>query len=163
MTKEITILLFFMVFFVGFVPSLRTLWLKKIDKTRPMFTQAIVRRPCPAIVDGLTTSNLGKPFYQLALQQHIQYVNALMACGLKVNILDPDNNYPDSTFVKDTALLIPNCAIITNPGAPSRKGETEEMATLLERFFQNMESIEPPGTVDAGDIMMKVMRLIVSG
>jgi len=119
-----------------------------------MFTQAIVRRPCPAIVDGLTTSNLGKPVYQLALQQHIQYMKALMACGLKVNILDPDNNYPDSTFVEDTALLIPDCAIITNPGAPSRKGETEEIATLLGRFFQNMEAIEPPGTVDAGDIMM---------
>ena len=119
-----------------------------------MFTQAIVRRPCPAIINGLTTSNLGKPDYQLALQQHIQYTKALMACGLKVHILEPDNNYPDSTFVEDTALITPNCAIITNPGAPSRKGETTEIAAQLEKYFPDIETIEPPGTMDAGDIMM---------
>jgi dimethylargininase len=119
-----------------------------------MFTQAIVRRPCPAIINGLTSSDLGKPDYQLALQQHLQYMKALMACGLKVTILDPDNDYPDSTFVEDTALITPNCAIITNPGAPSRKGETKEIATVLGRHFEDIESIELPGTVDAGDIMM---------
>jgi dimethylargininase len=119
-----------------------------------MFTKAIVRRPCPAIVDGLTTSDLGKPDYNLALQQHIQYLKALMACGLKVHILEPDNTYPDSTFIEDTALLTPDCAIITNPGAPSRKGETKEIAILLPKYFPNMERIITPGTVDAGDIMM---------
>jgi len=119
-----------------------------------MFIKAIVRRPCPAIVNGLTTSDLGKPDYKLILQQHIQYMKALMACGLKVHILEPDNNFPDSTFVEDTALLTPNCAIITNPGAPSRKGEIKEIVVLLEKYFQNMEIIEPPGTIDAGDIMM---------
>ena len=119
-----------------------------------MFTNAIVRRPCPAIVDGLTTSKLGKPDYNLALQQHIQYMKALMACGLKVHILDPDSNFPDSTFVEDTALLIPDCAIITNPGAPSRRGEIKDIAVLLKKYFPNMERIESPGTVDAGDIMM---------
>jgi dimethylargininase len=119
-----------------------------------MFTKAIVRRPCPAIVNGLTTSNFGKPDYKLALQQHIQYMKALMACGLKVHILEPDNKYPDSTFVEDTALLTPDCAIITNPGAPSRRDETKEIAVLLEKYFPNIEMIEPPGTIEAGDIMM---------
>jgi len=118
-----------------------------------MFTQAIVRRPCPAIISGLTTSNLGKPDYQLALQQHLQYMKALMACGLKVTILDPDNNFPDSTFVEDTALLTSKCAVITNPGAPSRQGEIKEMTTLLGRFYRDLDSIKAPGTVDAGDIM----------
>jgi len=101
-----------------------------------MFTQAIVRRPCPAMVNGLTTSKFGKPDYQLALKQHLQYLKALMACGLKMHILEADNNYPDSTFVEDTALITPNCAIITNPGAPSRKGETKEITTVLGRFFK---------------------------
>jgi dimethylargininase len=77
-----------------------------------------------------------------------------MACGLKIHILEPDNNYPDSTFVEDTALLSQDCAIIMNPGAPSRKGETKDIATLIRKYYQNMEVIEPPGTVDAGDIMM---------
>ena len=119
-----------------------------------MFTQAIVRRPCPAIINGLTSSKLGKPDYRLALQQHIQYMKALMACGLKVHIVEPDNNFPDSTFVEDTALITPNCAIITNPGAPSRRGETKDIATLLEKYFPVIERIDPPGTVEAGDIMM---------
>jgi len=119
-----------------------------------MFTQAIVRRPCPEIINGLTSSDFGKPDYQLALLQHLQYMKALMACGLKITILDPDNDYPDSTFVEDTALITPKCAIITNPGAPSRRGETKEIATVLGHHFQDIESIESPGTVDAGDIMM---------
>jgi dimethylargininase len=119
-----------------------------------MFTKAIVRRPCPAIINGLTSSKLGKPGYQVALKQHTQYIKALIACGLKVHIVEPDNNFPDSTFVEDTALLLPNCAIIMNPGAPSRKGETKEIATLLGKFFPNMEMIESPGTADAGDVMM---------
>lgn len=119
-----------------------------------MFKQAIVRRPCPAIISGLTSSNLGKPNYRLALQQHVQYMKALMACGLKVYILEPDNNFPDSTFVEDTALITPNCAIITNPGAPSRRGETKDIATLLGKYFVDLETIDSPGTVDAGDIMM---------
>jgi dimethylargininase len=119
-----------------------------------MFTQAIVCRPCPAIVNGLTTNILGKPDYQLALQQHIQYVKALRTCGLKVHILEADNNFPDSTFVEDTALITPNCAIITNPGASSRKGETIEIAIQLEKYFTDIETIDPPGTVEAGDIMM---------
>jgi dimethylargininase len=119
-----------------------------------MFKQAIVRRPCPAIVEGLSNNDLGKPDYQLALQQHLQYMKALMACGLKITILDPDNNYPDSTFVEDTALLTKKCAIITNPGAPSRKGETKEISSLLAGHFEEIEQIKSPGTVDAGDIMM---------
>jgi dimethylargininase len=119
-----------------------------------MFKQAIVRRPCPAIVDGLTSSDLGKPDYDLAMKQHLQYMKALMSCGLNITILDPDNDYPDSTFVEDTALLTPKCAIITNPGAPSRKGETKEIASLLSGHFEDIETINAPGTVDAGDIMM---------
>jgi dimethylargininase len=119
-----------------------------------MYTQAIVRRPCPAIVNGLTSSRLGKPDYELALKQHLQYQKALMTCGLKMHILEADNNYPDSTFVEDTALVTPKFASITNPGAPSRRGETKEIATLLGRFFKEIESIAPPGTVDGGDILM---------
>ena len=122
--------------------------------TKIIFTQAIVRRPCPAIVNGLTTSKLGKPDYQRALQQHLNYLKALMSCGLKIHILEADNHYPDSTFVEDTALITPKCAIITNPGAPSRKGEIKDIAVLIERFFQDVHMINPPGTVDGGDIMM---------
>jgi dimethylargininase len=119
-----------------------------------MFKQAIVPTPCPEMVDGLTSADLGKPDYESALVQHGNYVNALRQCGLKVHILDPDPTYPDSTFVEDVALCTTSVAILTNPGAPTRKGETEEMGGILPGYFRNVESIVAPGTLEAGDVMM---------
>lgn len=103
---------------------------------------------------GLTTASLGEPDYTLALHQHAEYVEALKTCGLKVEILDADERFPDSTFVEDIALLTPQCAIITNPGAPSRKGEVTAMKDVLQTYYTDIEEIRPPGTVEAGDIMM---------
>lgn len=119
-----------------------------------MFSKAIVRVPCKNIVKGITSASLGNPDYHLALTQHREYVNALKKCGLDITILEADNDYPDSTFVEDTALLTPHCAIITNPGAQTRKGEIIEMKEVISRFYSKTENIVEPGTVDAGDIMM---------
>ena len=118
------------------------------------FTKAIVRTPCKRIIEGLSTAGLGLPDYDLALQQHSKYVKALEACGLEVTVLPPDNDYPDSTFVEDTALLTPAMAVITNPGAPSRSGEVREMEEIITRFYDKIEHIRPPGTLEAGDVMM---------
>ncbi len=106
------------------------------------------------MVNGLTTANLGTPDFELAQRQHEQYIDALINCGLEVTICKPDNDYPDSTFVEDIAILTPKCAIITNPGAQTRKGETEEIKNVLTGFFNNIEHIQNPGTVDGGDVMM---------
>ena len=119
-----------------------------------MFSNAIVRIPCKNFINGLTTANLGVPDYELALIQHQEYVEALRKCGLEVIILDADEDYPDSTFVEDTALLIPHCAIITNPGTSSRRGETDEIKIVLTEYYSKFETIDDPGTVEAGDIMM---------
>lgn len=118
------------------------------------FTNAIVRTPGPSMVDGLTSANLGKPDYEKALTQHSAYIRALESCGLKVTILPPDNDYPDSTFVEDTALVTPPGAIIMRPGAPSRRGETMAIESALTNFYTNIQRVVSPGTVDAGDIMM---------
>ncbi len=106
------------------------------------------------MVKGLTTANLGTPDFELAHNQHEQYIKALETCGLEVTIMEPDNSFPDSTFVEDTAILTPECAIITNPGAQTRKGETGEIKNALTGFFNNIEHIQNPGTVDGGDVMM---------
>ena len=90
-----------------------------------MFKYAITRIPCPAVVDGLTGSNFGIPNYENALMQHADYVEALKECGLEVLVLDAKNDFADSCFVEDVALMTPHCAILTNPGAPSRRGEVE--------------------------------------
>jgi dimethylargininase len=118
-----------------------------------MFNKAIVKKPCKHLIYGLTSANLGKPDYKLALKQHKDYVEALIKCGLDVTVLDANENYPDSTFVEDTALLTPYSAIITNPGAPSRIGETIEMRHIIKNLYSNVESIAIPGTLEAGDVL----------
>ncbi len=118
-----------------------------------MFTRAIVRKPCENLMEGITTADLGKPDYDLALKQHANYVKALEKCGLEVVVLDADNRYPDSVFVEDTAVVTGHCAIITNPGAPSRKGEEIEIREALKEFYSDIETIKAPGTLEGGDVM----------
>lgn len=119
-----------------------------------MFSKAIVRIPCRAMVNGLTSASLGAPDYAAALVQHEQYVRALETCGLKVTVLPADEDFPDSTFVEDAALLTSRCAIITRPGAPSRRGEADSIQNIVGGFYPDLEHIEAPGTLEAGDVMM---------
>jgi dimethylargininase len=118
-----------------------------------MFSNAIVRIPGKSMIQGLTTANLGHPDYNKAIEQHQSYINTLKKCGLEVIVLPPDENFPDSTFVEDTALLTPHCAIIMNPGAASRKGEVFEITETIRLFYSKLEFIKDPGTAEAGDIM----------
>ncbi len=119
-----------------------------------MFKKAIVRKPGKSMSKGLTTAELGLPDYEKALAQHAEYVKTLKECGVEVVVLEGDEKYPDSTFVEDTALLTSECAIITNPGALSRRGEIIEIKNTLKKYYSNIEEVKEPGTVDAGDIMM---------
>jgi len=119
-----------------------------------MYKRAIVRTPGESLTRGLTTADLGIPDYKRALAQHADYIEALEECGLEVLVLGPDEQFPDSTFVEDVALLTKNCAIITNPGAPSRKGETAAIKDVLKGFYGEVEEVLAPGTVEGGDIMM---------
>jgi len=127
-----------------------------------MFTRAIVRTPGPNFAEGLTTSGLGQPDYQLALHQHEAYCGALERCGLSLIRLEPNPGYPDSTFVEDVAVLLgtlpdgkaaaPSAAILTRPGAASRAGEVGSIRTPLAKIFPRVLEIEAPGTLDGGDI-----------
>ena len=119
-----------------------------------MFTKAIVKTPCEAMVNGLSSANLGLPDFHNALVQHADYIEALKECGLQVTVLPADENFPDSTFVEDVALMTPLCAILTNPGAPTRTLETRSMLGTIREFYEKVEMIKEPGHVEAGDIMM---------
>ncbi|MCH8178126.1 MAG: N(G),N(G)-dimethylarginine dimethylaminohydrolase [Proteobacteria bacterium] len=119
-----------------------------------MFSKAIVRTPAKSMVDGITTAGLGKPDYELALEQHRNYIQALESCGLAVTVLEADERYPDAQFVEDVALLLPRCAIMTRPGAESRRGEVVKVSALLDDYYDKVDTIQAPGTADAGDIMM---------
>ena len=117
-----------------------------------MFTRAIVRPPGANFAEGLTTVELGAPDYQLALAQHAAYCAALAKCGLALTVLPADERFPDSTFVEDTAVLTPERAIITRPGAASRAGETARIREALNAFYREFSVIETPGALDGGDI-----------
>ena len=119
-----------------------------------MFNKAIVRTPAKSLVDGITSAGLGKPDYALALEQHGRYIEALETCGLMVTVMEADDRYPDSMFIEDTALLMPRCAIVTRPGAVSRRGEVAAVLSQLGEFYDRIDAIQSPGTVDAGDIKM---------
>ena len=121
------------------------------------FNHVIVRRPCRAMIDGITSApELGKPDYEKALRQHDDYISALSRCGVDITILPPDERYPDSCFVEDPALITRECAIITNPGAASRNGEKYEIIDAIRKFFpeDRIEHITNPGTLEGGDVMM---------
>jgi len=119
-----------------------------------MFKKAIVRKPGKSMLKGLTTAALGLPDYEKAMLQHAEYIKALQECGLEVIVLEEDEKHPDSTFVEDTALLTTDCAIITNPGALTRRGEIVEIKNVLKEYYNHIEEVHAPGTVEAGDIMM---------
>lgn len=121
-----------------------------------MFKHAIVRVPATTVIDGITTADEGKPIYGKALAQHEAYVSALTKTGVDVTVLAPQDDFPDSCFVEDVALCTPHCAIITRPGAATRQQEAalDDMALTLRQYYDHVEQIEAPGTVEAGDIMM---------
>ncbi|MCP5054930.1 MAG: N(G),N(G)-dimethylarginine dimethylaminohydrolase [bacterium] len=118
-----------------------------------MFKNAIVRRPARSLAEGITSANLGKPDYEDALKQHDQYVKALESCGVSVTLLEAEEAYPDSVFVEDPAVLSEECAIVTRPGALTRQGEEDSISDALSRFYDHIEFITAPGSLEGGDVM----------
>jgi dimethylargininase len=117
------------------------------------FDEAVVRVPGANFALGLTTmSTQSVPDVAKALAQHSAYCRALVECGLKVTVMAADEGYPDGTFVEDTFVISQRVAIATRPGAKTRMGEVASVAGVLRRFRQELAQIEPPGTVDGGDI-----------
>ena len=118
-----------------------------------MYTHAITRLPGNNFADGITISTLGRPSYHLILQQHQEYRQALQASGLELIVLPAEPAYPDAYFIEDPAIVTPRIAVITHPGAPSRQGEQLSIEPVLLRY-RPVVHIDPPGTVEGGDILM---------
>ncbi|MFP5111506.1 dimethylarginine dimethylaminohydrolase family protein [Bacillaceae bacterium C204] len=118
-----------------------------------MYKNTIVKIPSESYICGLTTSDLGRPILEKALEQHQAYIEALKKCGTDVTILPSKIEFPDSTFVEDTAVLTPKFAVISNPGALSRNGEIHEMEPVIKSFYETIYYIKSPGTLDGGDIL----------
>ena len=122
-----------------------------------MFTKAITRKPCKALIDGITTAQFGEgtPDYENAVKQHDKYVATLRELGLEVCELEADERFPDSCFVEDPAVVMEHCAIITNPATDSRNGEKFEIIDAIKKYYADSQifHIEAPGTMEGGDVL----------
>jgi dimethylargininase len=126
----------------------------RLSWSRSLFRHAVLRAPGASLAQGISSARLGQPELEKALDQHNAYLRALLSCGVDLTVLPAAEAYPDSVFVEDPALCTPHCAVVTRPGAESRRGEAELLAPVLRRFYAEIERIEAPGTLDAGDVMM---------
>jgi len=87
-----------------------------------------------------------------ARAQHEHYRDALRGLGLDVISLPEEPDLPDSVFVEDTAIVLEEVAVLTNPGASSRKPEVDSVAAALASHRQLLR-ITPPATLDGGDVL----------
>ena len=125
------------------------------------FDHAITRRPAKSIVDGLRAIDIGAPDYDGMIRAHDAYVAALLSTGADVRVLDPIEAFPDAQFVEDTALCLPQGAILMHPGAPSRVGEVQEMAPHLIEIYTDIRSIQGGGHIEGGDILVTGREILV--
>ena len=125
------------------------------------FTHAVTRRPAASITRGLRAIDIGTPDLATMQGHHAAYIAALRATGATVVELPPLDAFPDSVFVEDTALCLPQGAIIMRPGAPTRLGEAAEMAPHLQALYTTVAFITGPGTIEGGDILVTGREILV--
>jgi dimethylargininase len=96
----------------------------------------------------------------LAKLQHEAYRKALESLGCKVIALPAQDALPDAVFVEDVAIVLDEIAIVTRPGAPSRREEGASVADVL-RNHRQLRTIEAPATIDGGDVLLIGRRIYV--
>ncbi len=95
-----------------------------------------------------------------ATLQHQDYRRLLASLGCEVVSLPADDAYPDCVFVEDTAIVLDDMAVLTRPGAESRRGETRAIADALAAY-RPLVHIEAPATLDGGDVLVLDDRIYV--
>ena len=126
------------------------------------FSHAITRRPAASITRGLRAVDTGNPDLARMQAHHDDYIAALRATGATVVELPALDAYPDSVFVEDTALCLPQGAVIMRPGAPSRLGEAAEMAPHLRALYGQVVAISGADSfIEGGDILVTEREILV--
>lgn len=116
--------------------------------------RALVRQPGPRLADGLVTHIERTPIdLALAARQWDGYVQALVDNGWTIVEVPPADDCPDAVFVEDTMVVHRGLAVISRPGADSRKPETHEAEKTVEALGLSVNRIRPPGTLDGGDVL----------
>ncbi len=124
-----------------------------------MRRRAFVRPPGESFAAAISSAG-AKIDVALAREQHTAYRDALRAARVDVVELPSSEDYPDSCFMQDPALVIRSRAIIARPGAASRQGEEALVAPLLRERFSTVEVVAP-GTLEGGDVLVLPDRVYV--
>jgi dimethylargininase len=115
---------------------------------------ALVRRPGPRLAEGLVSHIERHPIDpDLALRQWEAYVAALRGAGWQTIEVPPADDCPDAVFVEDAVVVYGDLAVITRPGALSRRGETAAVEETVRQLGYRVARIETPGTLDGGDVL----------
>lgn len=111
-------------------------------------------RPVPDSITECELTHLERQPIDVATarRQHAAYEQLLRSLGCDVRQLPGLADHPDSVFIEDTAFVVDECAVVTRPGAESRRGETPAVADAL-RPLRRLYHIEGPGTLDGGDVL----------
>lgn len=125
------------------------------------FTDAIVRQPGESVDHGLRAIDRGLPDAGRFRTEHKAYIRALEQAGLTVEVLPALEAFPDSVFVEDAALCLPEGTVILRPGAPTRTGETQDLSVRLSALGHRIHDIGPGGFVDGGDILETDSAILV--
>ena len=116
--------------------------------------------PAQSVDDGLRAINLGNPTYEGICVEHDAYVSALRSAGVDVTVLPPLEEFPDSLFVEDPALVFIEGAILLRPGAPSRAAEARELAPILRELFDVVLDLLS-GHADGGDVLVTPQNVMI--
>ena len=119
-------------------------------------------RSVPPTITGCELTHLARePIdHTRAVEQHAAYEQALTRLGCRVERLPDLPELPDSVFVEDTAIVLDDLAVIAHPGAWSRRAEVASVVHALQRY-RDAACIEPPATLDDGDVLLAGRMLYV--
>jgi dimethylargininase len=116
--------------------------------------RALVRRPSSHLAEGIVT-HIARSVVdvELALRQWHSYTAALRAEGWETIEVPPADDCPDSVFIEDTMVVFGTTAVITRPGAASRRREILAASATIAELGYTIATIEAPGTLDGGDVL----------
>ena len=115
---------------------------------------ALVRAPAKTLSKGQVTHIKRRPIrFAKAQSQWAAYVAALEAEGFGTRVLAADEKHPDCVFIEDTVVMLGQIAVITSPGADSRRGEEDAVVDLVAELGLETRHIRLPGTLDGGDVL----------
>ncbi|MDQ7025613.1 MAG: amidinotransferase [Anaerolineae bacterium] len=127
----------------------------------PDVTRILARQPAPNFADGLTTAtHLGKPDYDLALQQYNTYIEKLRGLNLEVTVLDADADFPDGHFVEDPVIVYGDMAFLCRSGANARRKEPQSLVSHLHGL-RVIPLQDETAFIDGGDVLFCADRVLV--